>query len=159
MKHKHADLMAQYARDACQTKKPWERWEFCDETNVCEPIYRPCTEGVKWYLKNDYRRIDPYRELKEAKDRGEVIQLKVSRSEGWVDMGDMEGFLYSADCYRIKPKTKKTTYLWAYMSDTGTWKNSPVYYKDEDEFLANYVNRIPICDFKRLDYTAIEVEE
>lgn len=26
--HKHAALMAQYAQDAAETDKPWERWEF-----------------------------------------------------------------------------------------------------------------------------------
>ena len=27
MKHKHAELMMQYAQDAMETDKPWERWE------------------------------------------------------------------------------------------------------------------------------------
>ena len=26
-KHIHADLMLQYAQDAMETDKPWERWE------------------------------------------------------------------------------------------------------------------------------------
>lgn len=30
MKHRHAELMMQYARDALETNKPWERWEFYD---------------------------------------------------------------------------------------------------------------------------------
>ena len=25
--HKHANLMLQYAQDAMETDKPWERWE------------------------------------------------------------------------------------------------------------------------------------
>ena len=28
MKHKHAELMMQYAQDAMETDKPWERWEI-----------------------------------------------------------------------------------------------------------------------------------
>ena len=28
MKHKHADLMLQYAEDAMETDRPWERWEW-----------------------------------------------------------------------------------------------------------------------------------
>ena len=28
MKHKHAELMMQYAQDAMETSRPWERWEF-----------------------------------------------------------------------------------------------------------------------------------
>lgn len=27
MKHPHAELMAQYAQDAMETDKPWERWQ------------------------------------------------------------------------------------------------------------------------------------
>lgn len=27
MKHKHAELMAEYAKDAMETETPWERWE------------------------------------------------------------------------------------------------------------------------------------
>lgn len=26
-KHIHAELMAEYAKDAMETDKPWERWE------------------------------------------------------------------------------------------------------------------------------------
>ena len=32
--HKHAALMLQYAQDAAETDKPWERWE--------------CNDGVAW---------------------------------------------------------------------------------------------------------------
>lgn len=28
MKHIHAELMLQYAQDAMETDKPWERWEY-----------------------------------------------------------------------------------------------------------------------------------
>lgn len=28
--HKHAALMLQYAKDAMETDKPWERWEWRD---------------------------------------------------------------------------------------------------------------------------------
>lgn len=27
MKHVHAELMAEYAKDAMETDKPWERWQ------------------------------------------------------------------------------------------------------------------------------------
>ena len=36
--HKHAALMLQYAQDAAETDKPWERWE-----------YNKPNEGVVWY--------------------------------------------------------------------------------------------------------------
>lgn len=27
-KHKHADIMLQYALDAMETREPWKRWEW-----------------------------------------------------------------------------------------------------------------------------------
>ena len=36
--HKHAALMLQYAQDAAETDKPWERWE-----------YNTPNKGVVWY--------------------------------------------------------------------------------------------------------------
>ena len=32
MKHKHAELMMQYAQDAMETDKPWERWQYQTES-------------------------------------------------------------------------------------------------------------------------------
>lgn len=29
MEHIHAAAMAEYAKDALETDRPWERWEFC----------------------------------------------------------------------------------------------------------------------------------
>jgi len=35
--HKHADLMLQYAQDAMETDKPWERWEYSDTSrDLCK---------------------------------------------------------------------------------------------------------------------------
>ena len=33
-RHIHADLMMQYAKDAMETDKPWERWEFKDNEEL-----------------------------------------------------------------------------------------------------------------------------
>lgn len=53
--HKHADLMLQYAQDAAETDKPWERWEY--------KIYGRDGEWLSvlnthpdWNVNFDYRR-------------------------------------------------------------------------------------------------------
>jgi len=66
MKHVHADLMMEYAKDAQETDKPWERWEHMSETNGCSWIAL-CTHP-KWYANWEYRRIDPYRIKPKAED-------------------------------------------------------------------------------------------
>jgi hypothetical protein len=59
MKHIHADLMEQYAQDAMETDKPWERWE----------VYRAITGnwqsfiGVPHWGENMYRR-KPHKKVK-----------------------------------------------------------------------------------------------
>jgi hypothetical protein len=49
MKHKHAELMAEYAKDAFETDKPWERWEFSEmhrRWSICpdHPCWTPTTQ-------------------------------------------------------------------------------------------------------------------
>ena len=53
MKHKHAELMAQYAQDALETDRPWERWEYFDEFNSS---WEPLTMNPKWFTDFQYRR-------------------------------------------------------------------------------------------------------
>lgn len=52
-KHIHAELMLQYAQDAMETDKPWERWEFF--SHIREVWVRlgssPC-----WFTNAQYRR-------------------------------------------------------------------------------------------------------
>ena len=50
---------------------------------------------------------DPYAELKEAQERGEVIQvLEDSPKEMWLDLVEPE-YYHEPEFYRIKPKEKK----------------------------------------------------
>ena len=50
MKHKHAELMMQYAQDAMETDKPWERWEMKYPTEKdwltldCNPLWQGAIE-------------------------------------------------------------------------------------------------------------------
>ncbi len=64
-------------------------------------------------------------------------------------------FDVNPDCYRIKPKTK-TLYLFAYRDEnTKSWKNTDVYHQTVVSARADILWAV---EFKRLDYTAIEVE-
>lgn len=50
--HKHAALMLQYAQDAAETERPWERWEFkTDGDTWVELIKNP-----SWFEDRKYRR-------------------------------------------------------------------------------------------------------
>ena len=52
-KHIHADLMLQYAQDAMETDKPWERWElrYCEEES-----WAPCGGNFVFDPSLEYRR-------------------------------------------------------------------------------------------------------
>ena len=52
MAHKHANAMLDYAMDATETDKPWERWEFC--SLGCDWI--PLTTNPEWNKHHEYRR-------------------------------------------------------------------------------------------------------
>ena len=49
--HKHAALMLQYAKDAMETDKPWERWEWFDDKS-----WYPCSNSPVWEVNMKYRR-------------------------------------------------------------------------------------------------------
>jgi hypothetical protein len=51
MKHKHAELMMQYAQDAMETDKPWERWEI-----FIKDSWRDLGECFFFAKEEEYRR-------------------------------------------------------------------------------------------------------
>jgi hypothetical protein len=56
--HIHAAAMLQYAQDAAETDKPWERWEFnsCkDKADLWQPLHR----HASWCPEHGYRRKAP----------------------------------------------------------------------------------------------------
>ena len=67
MAHTHANAMLDYAMDATETDKPWERWEFC--SLGCDWI--PLTTNPEWNKHHEYRR-KPNQE-----------QLDVEAFNGW----------------------------------------------------------------------------
>ena len=50
--HKHATLMAEYAKDALETDKPWERWERRDRPTS----WISMTGNPGWVEHHEYRR-------------------------------------------------------------------------------------------------------
>ena len=55
--HKHAALMLQYAQDAAETDRPWERWEVRIAANV-QPnaVFERMSFHPQWDTNNEYRR-------------------------------------------------------------------------------------------------------
>ena len=101
---------------------------------------------------------DPYAHLKEAQERGEVIQvLEDSPKEMWLDLVEPE-YYHEPEFYRIKPKEKKKLYLFAYSYvDKGRVMQSTSFYKDIDDF-KNDTYKFSLCNIKRIDSSMIEVD-
>lgn len=53
MAHRHANLMAEYAKDAFKTSRPWERWE-CNSNVAGE--WSACSSNPTWDPYKNYRR-------------------------------------------------------------------------------------------------------
>lgn len=52
MKHKHADLMMQYAQDAMTSQEPWLLWEIL----IDGEIWSTCAQNPEWNEDTEYRR-------------------------------------------------------------------------------------------------------
>jgi len=85
MKHIHADLMLEYAKDASDRDSDDVDW---DEPEI------------------NIRRIDPYRELREAQERGANVEYLCGGEWVGPTFGNTWSFDNPPDCYRIKPKVK-----------------------------------------------------
>ena len=55
MKHRHAELMMEYAKDAMETNKPWERWEVWTGKTQRRP-WTPLSDHPIWLEEAAYRR-------------------------------------------------------------------------------------------------------
>ena len=51
-KHKHAELMVMYAKDAFETDEPWKRWECCRGDDVWNRL----RVSPSWVAHHQYRR-------------------------------------------------------------------------------------------------------
>lgn len=93
--HIHAELMAQYAKDARETDAPWKRWEF---KNKHESLWRNLSTNPGWHKDDEYRRKprtitingrEVPEPMREAPERGSVYYVvevatgKMTRSDTW----------------------------------------------------------------------------
>ena len=51
--HKHAHLMMEFAKDALETDKPWERWMY---RYVKFDVWVNCEAVPRWSLEYEYKR-------------------------------------------------------------------------------------------------------
>jgi hypothetical protein len=51
-RHKHAELMMQYAQDAMEGDKPWVLWEF----KIFHGTWSPLKSNPRWHTDQQYRR-------------------------------------------------------------------------------------------------------
>lgn len=58
MGHKHAKLMALYAKDAEETVTPWLRWQYRAPGNKEWEYFNFDSLGPSWSPATQYRRID-----------------------------------------------------------------------------------------------------
>lgn len=100
---------------------------------------------------SEVRKVDEYKHLREALERGETIQVIVT--DEWVDIDDWPKFYFPADKYRIKPKTKKMV-QWLIKNDSGEFLSTNNFYDVGIEPSFLYAEAI-----KPLPHTEIEVEE
>ena len=56
MKHKHAELMMQYAQDAMETPHPWERWQYQTESMQEGDVWNNCFLNPSFGESYKYRR-------------------------------------------------------------------------------------------------------
>ena len=56
MKHKHAELMMQYAQDAMETSEPWELWEYQTESMQEGDVWKNCFPNPSFDGIYKYRR-------------------------------------------------------------------------------------------------------
>ena len=55
--HKHAALMLQYAKDAMETDKPWERWEWRDIYHDGDDTpWKQLSFHPVWHVDSEFRR-------------------------------------------------------------------------------------------------------
>lgn len=149
MKHKHAELIKQWADGAeIQLQEYNGSWHG--------------TDSPQWRMDSAYR-IKPeprpqwQQDLIDAAKAGKVVEF-YDAIAGWVESDlnkqlDLYNFGYATQSdFRIRP-TKVTRYLWAVNKGDG-WDLNPFFILETDN--PYYSQKYPI---KRLDWSATEFEE
>lgn len=160
--HIHAALMAEYAKDALETETPWERWEYRGSEHA---LWEDLGGSPGWSRDCEYRRKPIALCQVEGRDvfpgdklwhveQGRLTAIKMDGGNLVCTMEDggtwRPSFSYLS---WTEPARTKTVYQWA-MRQGDRWFSSNVMVADKVEMIANFPN---FTDFRRLDYTALEV--
>jgi hypothetical protein len=111
MKHKHADLMMQYAQDAQTTENPWELWECRVPTRSIgkntAPEWGDCISGPAWAVAYEYRRKPQTHtvtlnteQLKEI-----ILACECPSWESWENGDFVTGVQVLQNALGVQPKT------------------------------------------------------
>lgn len=73
MKHKHADLMAQYAEDALETETPWQRWEIYTQRG-----WEQVDDNPWWLHGTLYRRKPQTKVIDWGKVDFDIVPIKTA---------------------------------------------------------------------------------
>ena len=108
--HKHAALMLQYAQDAAETDKPWDRWQF---RGLDTEKWLDCAGGIGFSNLCEYRRkprsmtytVTIPEPLREAPKRGECYYVMDTAAPNfclsywWSDNGTDQRLLKRGLCF------------------------------------------------------------
>jgi hypothetical protein len=91
-KHKHAELMMQYAQDAMTTDTPWELWE-CRVPRSLDPRWANFYTDPEWSSSINYRRKPKQHTITLSTDQLDEIIMACSRSHvGWENEDFVGGY-------------------------------------------------------------------
>lgn len=126
-------------------------YEFKKDTWI---EFSKITELQNFIVADDVRKVDQYKHLREALERGETIQFMGRYDRDWLTLKSPANFNHPASWYRIKPKTKKMV-QWL-LKDLHSCK----YFASLDYYDVGVTPDIGQTEaIKSLPHTEIEVEE
>lgn len=119
MKHVHADLMMQYAKDAMHYEKPWELWQQYDDFNN---EWFELNLSPRWCVKTKYRR-KPQTVSFEVDNLPKPYKGEIKNKLYWKVIVNEGGFIYEkcVDGSKISFKSLNTAV-----------NNNLVFEKEED---------------------------
>ena len=129
MKHVHAELMMQYAQDAMETDKPWERWEW--KSKGVSRTWVEARTNLAWQNDFHYRRkpsgktividgeefIVPKSDLlKKEENSFYYIDTQVNHvllmAENSDDRKFINSLIFSGNCYKTEAEAKQALKFW-----------------------------------------------
>ena len=121
MKHKHAELMAEYAKDAMETDRPWERWECCYRDMGWAQLQSP----PLWDTFFTYRRKPMPKEITEQSDVDLKLRATSSAAARFVPEDQIKDVIKWTENYL---ETLRARTLVSPQSNTNQQQSTPTYY-------------------------------